>query len=202
MRCNIKKTRRPWESFNDCTVLEYNYDRGPAHPTSLQDKLVTVQCQKTCWREDNNHCFHLICWTISLIVGVLEVGQAWFPLHKCMLSIPDHILILFVFGKILQNYLFHHLPRNWGEAYQPVDSPEQLSYSSWRQDWNLLSSSPQSFHGILRRRSLNRTKFSLLKFRAVMVLFAFCLFSRILNSTTSVMVAKANPDLHIPDYLD
>lgn len=103
MRSNSKKNRRPWESFHDCTVLRYKYDRGPDHPTSLPDKLVTVECQKSCWREDNIHCSPLIYWASHLIVEVCQVGEAWFPLHKYMLSIPNHLLVVFMVGKSLQN---------------------------------------------------------------------------------------------------
>jgi len=57
-----------------------------------------------------------------LIVESIQVGQAWFPLHKSLLTSLSNLLVINMFTNVFQRYLFHHLPRDQSEANQPMVS--------------------------------------------------------------------------------
>lgn len=52
--------------------------------------------------------------------GRNQVSEAFFPLHKSMLTPPNPPVILQLFGSIFQVYLLHHLLRDRDEADQPL----------------------------------------------------------------------------------
>ena len=49
-----------------------------------------------------------------------QIGQALFPLGESMLTTPDNLLFLQYLRGDIQNELFHHLSKDWGEADRPV----------------------------------------------------------------------------------
>jgi len=58
---------------------------------------------------DNIHGSPLIYPASRAIIESYQVGQAWFPLGKSMLSTPDNLLFLHLLRDDLQNELLHHL---------------------------------------------------------------------------------------------
>lgn len=68
---------------------------------------------------NNIHCSTLIHQVCHLITEGYWVGQAWFPLHKSLLSIPNHLLVLHLFGNSFQYYLLHHFLRDPDEPVIP-----------------------------------------------------------------------------------
>lgn len=62
----------------------------------------------------------LIHLASQLIVEGYQVGKAWFPHCKSILTFPDRLLVLRLFENGLQDYLLHHLLRDWVQAYQAV----------------------------------------------------------------------------------
>lgn len=79
------------------------------------------QLQHLVWCPDN-------CWVSPvlfphlqnhLIKGV-QVHQAWLALCESMLTNPDHVFVPCVPGNGFQDWLFHHLPRDYGEIVQTV----------------------------------------------------------------------------------
>lgn len=67
---------------------------------------------KSYYSWDNIHCSALIHQAYHLTT---QGGQAWFPLHKSMLTTPNHILVLCLFGNSFQDYLRHHFLRDQNE---------------------------------------------------------------------------------------
>lgn len=68
------------------------------------------------------HCSPLICQASYLIVKDSQVDLASFAPHKPLLSTPDHLLVLQIFGNGAKNAGNHHLPRDRGGDNQPVVS--------------------------------------------------------------------------------
>ena len=55
----------------------------------------------------------------SIIEGH-QIGQAWPSPAEAMLAVSDHTLIPHVIKHVIQDDLFHDLPRHRGKTHQPV----------------------------------------------------------------------------------
>lgn len=55
----------------------------------------------------------LIHWYSHVTGESHQVGQTWFPLHKLMLNIANHLLVLHIFWNGLQDYLLHQGDADW-----------------------------------------------------------------------------------------
>jgi len=77
--------------------------------------------------------------------------EAWLSFHKPMMPLPSHLLVLYMFGNDLQDYLLHHFPRDQSGADQPVvlwillALPEDTSDNSFLPVLRNLPQSPWPF---------------------------------------------------------
>lgn len=79
-----------------------------------------------------HHCFSLLHQVSRLIVEGYQVSQTSFPLHESMLTTPNHLLVLSIFG--IPDFL-HHFPKDPGEADWPiVPSITLLALLGYRSD--------------------------------------------------------------------
>lgn len=75
---------------------------------------------KALLKSDKIQCSPLVHKASCLIIEEYKVGLAWFPLHKSMLTMPDHHLVLQTSENAFQDYLLHYLPKNPGKDDWPV----------------------------------------------------------------------------------
>lgn len=69
---------------------------------------------------NNIKCSPLVHQANHLIAEGFQVCKTHFPLHKSLLAIPNHPLVLHMFGKGFHDYLLHHLPRKCEKYNQPA----------------------------------------------------------------------------------
>ena len=92
---------------------------------------------------NNIYCSPLFHWSSSVIKEGCQVGEAWFPLCKSMLTTHNHFPVLNTGSRFQICYLLHHLYGDGGEAVTGWWFPGFWFCPSWRQQWHLLSLSPQ-----------------------------------------------------------
>lgn len=90
------------------------------------------------------HVYQACIFNLIFIAECSQICQAWYPLHKSVLSVPSH----FIFGNILQVHLICHLPRDWVEAdFLKVLrnlSPSQWPFkNNWKWPHNYIGQLPQ-----------------------------------------------------------
>lgn len=66
------------------------------------------------------HISPLVRSAHHLIIERNEAGQVWFAIGKPVLAAPNHLPVFHEFRNNFWVDLFHHLPRDWDEADQPV----------------------------------------------------------------------------------
>jgi len=93
---------------------------------------------------DNIHSSPLIYPASHAIVESYQIGQAWFPLGKFMLTTPDNLLFLHLLDDDLQDKLLHHFSWDGGEADWPV-VPWVLLLALF-EDWSDIGLSPVLRH--------------------------------------------------------
>jgi len=91
------------------------------------------QRQKPCWTQGRQHISPLNHPAGHDITEGHQIGQAWFPFAEPMLTTANNLLLFHLLGNDIQNKLFHHLPRDGGEADWPVVSRVLLALS---EDWS------------------------------------------------------------------
>lgn len=75
----------------------------------LYQRLVKVKINNINY---SPHVYRACIFNLIFIAECSQICQAWYPLHKSVLSVPSH----FIFGNVLQVHLICHLPRDWVEA--------------------------------------------------------------------------------------
>jgi len=78
----------------------------------------------------NTHCSPLIYLDSDDIEGY-HVGWTWASLDESMLTTSDNLLVFHLLGDDIQNKLFHHLPRDRGEADWPVWILSPVLFEDW-----------------------------------------------------------------------
>ena len=102
----------------------------------IVESLAEVKIHNIC-------CSPLICLDSCDFLEGYRFGQAWFPLGESMLTTLDNLPFFLLHGDNIQNKLFHHIPRNGGEAEWPVVSPVLLALF---EDWSDTGYSPELGH--------------------------------------------------------